>query len=498
MKCIICGEEFKPKVHNQKVCNKDHIHPCPVCGKDVISNDPKRQNCTCSRKCGQQLGNEARKQTNIDKYGYDNVSKVPEVRSKISEKQKELHPKQDKRFKKCEICGTEFELKWPYTQHTCSPECRGKYRKLTGVSKSAYDKSVETNLKKYGVENQGQREEIHKKMEDTMEERYGVRYARYLPEVEEKVKQTCRERYGHDYYIQTEECNRNNNNRNSKINSRFIEFIESKLGCKVSSEKYLEGKFFDVCLEDKKILIEVDPSYTHTCIGNHWNSDGLDSDYHLVKSAVANDNGYRCIHIFDWDDWDKVIDTISENQTIYARQCELKEISKQEVDNFTETYHISGKCNGQKYRYGLFYNNELVQIMSFGAPRYNHRFDYELLRLCTKSNYKVVGGASKLFKHFISTIEDGQSIISYCDRSKFNGTVYEQIGMKLDHTTQPNKIWSKGDKYITNNLLMQRGYDQIFNTDHGKGTSNEQLMIDNNWLPVYDCGQFVYTYFNLQ
>lgn len=47
---------------------------------------------------------------------------------------------------------------------------------------------------------------------------------------------------------------------------------------------------------------------------------------------------------------------------------------------------------------------------------------------------------------------------------------------------------------ITNNLLLQRGYDQLFGTDFGKGTSNEQLMIENGWLPVYDCGQVVYQY----
>lgn len=27
-----------------------------------------------------------------------------------------------------------------------------------------------------------------------------------------------------------------------------------------------------------------------------------------------------------------------------------------------------------------------------------------------------------------------------------------------------------------------------------KGTSNEQLMLDTGWLPVYDCGQAVYSY----
>lgn len=64
----------------------------------------------------------------------------------------------------------------------------------------------------------------------------------------------------------------------------------------------------------------------------------------------------------------------------------------------------------------------------------------------------------------------------------------------IDKTTLPRRIWSKGNKMITDNLLNQRGYDQLFSTNYGKGTSNESLMINNGWLPIYDCGQGVYSY----
>lgn len=101
----------------------------------------------------------------------------------------------------------------------------------------------------------------------------------------------------------------------------------------------------------------------------------------------------------------------------------------------------------------------------------------------------MIGGASKLFSHFVKN-NNPQSIISYCDRSKFTGDVYDRIGMKLDEVTEPNKIWSKSDMKIINNLLLSRGYDQLFNTDFGKGTSNEELMLKDGWLPVYDCGQY--------
>lgn len=364
---------------------------------------------------------------------------------------------------------------------------------MIGLSKSIYQKACETNLQRYGFANQGERSEIHKKMEDTMEERYGVTYARYLPEVEERVRKTCLERYGVPYYIQTEDANKDNRKRISSINEKFSKFLSDN-GIDNSLEKFLGGKFYDIVMEDRKIVIEIDPTYTHNSIGNHWNSYGIDSNYHKDKSILASENGYRCIHVFDWDNWNDILNILKVPHTsIGARKCEVRKVNKSDAVKFTNAYHIQHSCKGQVLNYGLYFNNELIQIMTFGKPRYNNKYDYELLRLCSNIDTKVVGGASKLFHAFTSD-NMKSSVISYCDLSKFTGTVYENIGMSLKAMTQPNKVWSKNAKKITQNLLNQRGYDQLFDAHYGKGTSNEQLMIDHGWLPVYDCGQAVYEY----
>nr|DAX73793.1 MAG TPA: Protein of unknown function (DUF2812) [Caudoviricetes sp.] len=39
-----------------------------------------------------------------------------------------------------------------------------------------------------------------------------------------------------------------------------------------------------------------------------------------------------------------------------------------------------------------------------------------------------------------------------------------------------------------------RGFDQLFGTMYGKGTSNEELMLEYGWKPIYDCGQLVFFY----
>ena len=139
--------------------------------------------------------------------------------------------------------------------------------------------------------------------------------------------------------------------------------------------------------------------------------------------------------------------------------------------------------------------------MTFGKPRYNKNYEYELLRLCTKPEYKIVGGAEKLFKHFVEKYIP-ESVISYCDNSKFTGDVYKRLGFKLKCLGQPSKHWYniKTHRHITNNLLNQRGYSQL----HGdkdyqlaeRGKSNKELMLQAGYVEVYDCGISTYIYLN--
>ena len=67
--CVLCGKEFETKVYNRSVCYDDHYHPCPICGRPVLSNDPNRQNSCCSRKCGYELAKLSRDKSVMEKYG---------------------------------------------------------------------------------------------------------------------------------------------------------------------------------------------------------------------------------------------------------------------------------------------------------------------------------------------------------------------------------------------------------------------------------------------
>ena len=231
------------------------------------------------------------------------------------------------------------------------------------------------------------------------------------------------------------------------------------------------------------ILIEINPYSTHSSI---------EKDYHLRKSNVAKENGYHCIHIWDWDNIDAIINLLKrKEESIGARKCIVKEVSVKEARSFLNKYHIQGYAKDD-IRLGLYHGSELVSIMTFGKPRYNKNFEYELVRYCSSIN--VTGGSSRLFKHFLNKYKP-KSICSYCDLSKFKGETYSLLGFKLRSISSPAVHWYNGHRHITDNLLRQWGFDNLFNTSYGKGTSNRDLMLSHGFVEIYDCGQATYEYY---
>lgn len=303
----------------------------------------------------------------------------------------------------------------------------------------------------------------------------------------------CQKRYGVDYPCLTEKAQQKQGEIVSKINLKFSNLLEEN-NISYKLEKRFNNVSFDIELLEQNTLIEINPTYTHTVMGNHYNNFQFNENminYHLNKTNIALENNYRCIHVWDWDDWNKIVSLLTIKKKLYARKLQLKELDKNITNAFLNRYHLQSSCYGNQVNLGLYNNNKLVQVMTFGKPRYNKKYQWELLRLCSHSDYIIVGGAERLFKYFINNYSP-KSIISYCDISKFNGNVYKKLGFTFKEQTRPAKIWSKNKEHITDGLLRQRGFDQLFKTNYGKGTSNEELMLSYDWKPVYDCGQKVF------
>lgn len=417
-------------------------------------------------------------ETNLERYGSENVMQNEEIRQKSIDTCVERY-------------GVSNPMQNPATLDKALQTRKQRYGAVWSESmKAKARKSWKLHL---GVTNPSFSKAVIEKITATFQAKYGVKRAVHVPEFRNKMKATTQARYGVPYYVVSEEyVNNGGYIRISTANKLFAKKLEA-YGIKYTFEYSLGLKSYDICIPDRKILIEIDPTYTHNAVGNHWNSNGLSKFYHRDKTVVAIEKGYRCIHVFDWDNPFDIINLLIPKFALYARNCEIKSVPKEIAGEFINNFHLQGNCRGTTAVYGLYYDNELIQIMTFGKPRYNSKYQWELLRLCTDSRYYVIGGAERLFKHFCRDYEP-ESIISYCDIAKFSGDVYERLGFIKQYNTEPTKVWSKHSDKITNNLLLQRGFDQLFDTNYGKGTSNEELMLQHGWLPVYDCGQSVYAW----
>ena len=429
-----------------------------------------------------------RESTCIEVYGVPNPRQSEEIKART--KQTLL----DKYGVNCSLLIPEVKQKAEHSMLT-------RYGVLNpGESEEIRRKASQTCIVRYGVPSYTMTSEFKEKFRATMQTRYSCDNPMQVKEFQDKARATNEDRYGVPAAFLTKESIdkarqtmlNNNTTRISKCNRLFSNMLTSA-GIYNELEFYLEGRWYDIVLPESKTLIEIDPTYTHSVQPNIY-GQGLEVDYHKMKSKIADQNGYRCIHVFDWDDLSKIVGLVSpKTRKYFGRDVSCKLITAEDCNRFLDIYHIQGKVKGQEICIGLIDSGELLSVMSFGRPRYNHNVQWELYRYASQFDVSVIGGASKMFKLFISCVNP-QSIVSYCDLSKFTGQLYNVLGFKLKHVSSPTQIWSKDNKYITNNLLISRGYDQLFRTNYGKGTNNEELMLANGWRNIYDCGQATYIY----
>lgn len=251
----------------------------------------------------------------------------------------------------------------------------------------------------------------------------------------------------------------------------------------------------DIYIPELKIGFEIDGLYWHNEINKP------DKNYHLNKTIECENKGIRLIHIFEdeWiykkNIWKSMINNIlgKTKTKIYARKCEIKEIDDSKIaSEFLEKNHIQGKC-GSSIKLGLYYNNELVSLMTFGKSRHfvgSHNVSkYELLRFCNKLNVSVIGGASKLFTYFIKKYNP-ESIVSYADRRWSQGNLYEKLGFGLYNKSNPNYYYVIKDKRFYRFNFRKDQLIKKYNCPHNM--SEKQFCFNQGWYRIYDCGCLCY------
>jgi hypothetical protein len=284
-------------------------------------------------------------------------------------------------------------------------------------------------------------------------------------------------------------CPKCSNSGISKQEIEINDFILSlNIKTNVKDRTTLNGKELDIYIPSHNIAIEYNGLYWHS-------EEFVEKNYHLNKTNKCESNNIQLIHIFE-DEWLYKQDIVKSRlknilgltkDKIYGRKCDIKEVSSKESKEFLNNNHIQGSVNSS-IRLGLYYNDELVSLMTFGKRPLINNHSIELIRFCNKLDTSVIGGADKLLKHFIKTYNP-KEIISYADRRWSTGDLYEKLGFKFIHNTPPNFYYVINKKRI-NRLNFQK--HKLVKMGYDKNKTANQIMIDENINKIYDCGNKKY------
>lgn len=266
-----------------------------------------------------------------------------------------------------------------------------------------------------------------------------------------------------------------------------------------NTKKIIAPKEIDFYFENKNLGIEVNGNWAHstTSSGKYV---PIPKDYHRQKTKMCKDKNIRLIHLFEYEmsnalSWHKLQrflhDVICEPARFaYGRKLKVKLVDNDLEREFLDYNHLQGYV-GSRVCLGLFDEYELVMLMSFGKPRYNTKYEWELLRLCTKHDVAVIGGAEKLFKYFVDNYSPN-SIVSYCDLSKFEGKVYSKLGMNLVRESDPNYRWVKFNEVYSRYQTQKHKLPKLLGNIFDPSLSESDNMIKAGFVKIYDCGNAVY------
>lgn len=250
----------------------------------------------------------------------------------------------------------------------------------------------------------------------------------------------------------------------------------------------------DVFLPDHNIGIEYDGLYWHSDKFKHKN-------YHREKTKIGKQNGIDIIHIFEneWiqkkEIWQSILlSKLGKIQNrIFARKCRVDIVDTKMERVFLDTNHLQG-YTPSKICYGLYFEDVLVAVMSFSQPRFNKKYEWEIVRFAGNRYCTVVGGASKLFKRFLKDYSP-KTILSYADNRFSSGGLYETLGFTKTHDTTPNYFYFKGkDLTLRSRHRFQKHRLSKILPDFDEKMSEYENLTNHGYNRIWDCGNSVWVW----
>lgn len=468
------------------------------------------------------------KQTNIERFGSENPNQNHIIKEKIKETNLKKYGVKSKfqleSFKNDikQINLKKYGIEYPQQLNLVKEKIKETKKKRYGNGNYNNIEQIKcTSLIRYGFDNPSKNIDVINKIKNTVDNNFKEKYSKLLNIDSNNIV------INNDFVNINNYCYKHNvfeisksllysrliHNKHENIctlcnpiaeNSSIVEneikiFIDSLNIKNYTNYKLFNNKLeIDIYIPDYKLAIEFN--------GLYWHSELFkDKNYHLNKTNLCEEQGIQLLHVFE-DEWiykKEIVKSIIKSKLgiidnkIYARKCEVKEISDIElIRDFLNKNHIQGYTNSL-IKIGLFYENKLVSLMAFenarsGLGNKNHDENYyNLNRFCNELNTQVIGGASKLLNYFIDKYKP-KSIITYADRRYSNGKLYKKIGFSQVLINKPTYTYFNQNKKIRYHRFNFRKDNIIKFGWFENDKSLNEILIEHQILKIYDSGNIKY------
>lgn len=538
VQCDYCSEEVKKLKVNilktRKIIEKDTCFDRSCRNKKIKESNQKKYGVDCVFQCPEII--EKSKETCLEKYGVDRYAKHPDCLQKTIKTTLERYGVEN--ASQSEVCQNkrkQTNLERYGVECTFNSEEQKIKTKITNLEKYGFEsptqsqeiqnKVKQTNLERHGVEYPAQSPEIYNKVKQTNLEKYGAECYIQTEEFKQKYKETCLEKYGVENYSQSEEIL---NKRKKTCLEKYgkTSYLASNEGINRRHEVYLkrygttspiptygktQGQIQDwlnsfrfnfqtdytLLTNNQEIdLYDANTGVAFEYNGLYWHNEHMMSknkiktkqeirNYHCNKFKQCKDKGVNLITIFE-DEWlskqeqceifIKSLLGIYET-TISATDCEIQELSKQELIEFYENNGIFRSPSKSSINFGLIYENEIVA----GLSLLKHKRNIEINKLCFKNCANIENWQGTLFLTALNWCKKQkiEQIYTQIDNRWNNSKIYTDIGFKFLKEAKPDYSYAviAGSKYL------------IPKNNINKSEAKEQGL-----TPIWDCGKSVYAY----
>ena len=475
---------------------------------------------------------ERTKKTNLEKYGHTCNLWIPETREKIDRELVEKYG--DKPFSSEEIKKKKKETNIE------------KYGVDHPMKSDLYkEKFKQTLIDRYGVDNPRKIPGVQEKINQTNMERYGSKT--YLT-CDEMLQKSIHDPKKYDEYLKFKEdpikyiknhfdekptvyqispllgvtettifsildkfdARKEVLFSGSLIEKELIDFIHElnpQLKIIHNNKSVIRPYELDLYIPEFKFAIECNPTMTHnSSFIDIWGGEPKDYKYHQMKSKMCYDKDIFLFHIFgyEWTNKKDILKSMIANIIDcteikhYGRKTYIDEISHLESLKFLDENHRQGPISS-KVRIGLRdkQTNELLSLMTFNLSRFtmgktkeSDKNTWELSRFCNKINTTTVGGASKLFNHFIKTYNP-KEVFSFSDFAHTKGALYQNLGFNFKHLSDPSYVWVSmmNDSYFHRVKCQKKNLHNIFKGEEiDLSKTEKQILEEHGYAQVFDSG----------